>query len=717
MTLNPHHILGPDGPIAKQLGHCFESRPQQTHMIDAIRRALTTGENLVVEAATGVGKSFAYLLPVIEKIVQAQNQHMAFDSMTQDEGTCRKRAVISTHTIALQEQLIQKDIPLLQSVIDQSFSAVLVKGRGNYVSLRRLNDAVEKQNHLFAQPEAVRSVQMIYDWAKQTDDGSLATMPPLEQPSVWDKVQSDSGHCMGRRCPTYERCFYQQARRRMENADLLVVNHALFFADLALRAEGVGFLPTYSYVILDEAHTVEDVASDHFGLRLSVGQIRFLLHSLFNPRTRQGFLSSIRIKKDADCLNGAINAVQDTRQAASLFFNSLSKYHEHRGRTNGRVREPGIVENLLSRSLQDLALSLKLMRDKVDSDADRTELTGYANRCEEAATVLATLVNQSEPESVYWIEPPKANAPINPDKISLRCSPIAIGPLLKEHLFESKSHTGRHTSVVLTSATIAVRAPMSSDLSTNDLDDLSHEPSTGRQANPFTHIIERLGCHEAKTLQLGSPFDYTTQAQLRITPHLPPPNDPQYIDQLLPNILREIDRSQGGAFVLFTSYAMLTRVAQWLKPLLASRDLLLLTQGDGEPRTTLLKRFRHNSRSVLLGTDSFWQGIDVPGEALRNVIITRLPFAVPDRPLTEARLERMTHQGDNAFIQYTLPEAILKFKQGFGRLIRSRQDRGTVAVLDSRIVTKSYGRQFIEALPPVSICYETNQSSKFEACV
>jgi ATP-dependent DNA helicase DinG len=357
MPIDVNHILAPDGPVAKRLGDRYEERPEQARMIDAVRRTLAAGDKLVVEAGTGVGKSFAYLLPAIERIVNGRDGD---DSASPGQ---RQRVVISTHTIALQEQLIGKDIPMLQAVVEDEFTAVLVKGRGNYVSLRRLENASQKQDQLFAEPEATRSLHAIEDWARQTDDGSLATLPVLERHSVWDKVQSDAGNCMGRRCPTYNSCFYQRARRRAQNADLLVVNHALFFADLALRAQGVGFLPAYDHVILDEAHTIENVASNHFGLRMSWGQVRFLLNSLWHNRTGRGFLASLRNKTDSLSLDSVCGAVQQAHEESGRFFEGVSDYQQMQGRSNGRVDVPNIVENRLSDALRDVSLALKMLRE------------------------------------------------------------------------------------------------------------------------------------------------------------------------------------------------------------------------------------------------------------------------------------------------------------------------------------------------------------------
>ncbi len=634
------------GPLEGLLDS-YEPRSVQAEMADAVAGALSSGRHLVTEAGTGVGKSLAYLVPCIEFAARE-----------------KKKVLVSTNTISLQEQLTEKDIPLAvealsTDLLKDDFRVVLAKGRSNYLCLRRLSVTMNSSDGLFSSKKEVNALWELSDWAKNTHDGSRSDYPGSPDNRVWALVCSDSYHCPGKSCSFFEKCFYMRARRRLYTADLIVVNHALFFTHLKLEEEGGGFFPPIGAAVFDEAHTIEGVASEHLGINITRVGLERILNGLLNEKTGRGVMNAAGI-------SGVDGTLKSARSQVREFFSFVEDWHDGHSE-DSRIREKGLPSRELSGAFLELAGALKKSLDRISDTDLEADVEGYIKRCRDAGLSLDEFAEPSADNFVYWVEK-------NAYTTALRSAPVHVGELLQQMLWT------RIKPVILTSATLAV----------------------GKRRS-FDFIRGRLGLADADEQILGSTFDFKKQVTLFIEKSMPDPRDAAYPDALALKIRKYVEMSSGGAFVLFTSYRHQDRAFETLADYFEELGTPVFRQGGELSRTRMLEEFKMTSGSVLFGTSSFWQGVDVPGLALRNVMITRLPFSVPTTPLARARQEEMKKRGLNDFMNMALPEAVIRFKQGFGRLIRRGSDKGIVVVLDSRIVNKRYGGTFLESIPECTV--------------
>jgi ATP-dependent DNA helicase DinG len=614
--------------------------------------------HIFIEAPTGVGKSFAYLVPAIF----FAKKH-------------KKKAIISTHTINLQEQLIQNDIPFLEKVLPVEFKAKLLKGKSNYICPKRLKRAVTNSTQLFETEEQL-VLERLYNWAGETKDGTLSDINFPVHPGVWSNVCAERGICSTKTCGTQNtECFYMKAKLEVADSDVVILNHHLFFTlfDAYAENERDGYLYKDDFVIFDEAHTAEHVAAEHIAPGVSREMVRFHLNKLYNGKKRKGFLT---IKLPAMHIWAQVQNLHDLN---SYFFQNIKrevirkKPDGNPEKLTSRIYEKNIIDNILKDDIEKLIMDLRKLRPVCIDDFQLNELNDFILRFTEINYIIDEFLNQfnndneNKNEYVYWVELSSQKEDAN---IILKSSPVDMSDFFRKRIFRDNNTS------IFTSATLTVN-------------------------RSFSYFKTRLGGEAADELMLHSPFDFYRQVKIFIPRDIPVPdknNSDEYFESLQNWIHHFINLSEGKALALFTNSFLMKKLGDALRPELTGSGINLLIQGEGIPRTKLLKAFKKDINSVLFGLDSFWMGVDVPGEALSNLIITKLPFQVPDHPMIQARMELIDQEGGNSFLEYTLPEAILKFRQGIGRLIRNKNDKGIIAILDNRIITKSYGKYFLNSI-------------------
>lgn len=626
----------------------YEYRQEQLEMALVVARAIKEGSHLLVEAGTGVGKSLAYLVPFV------------FWSLKE-----KKRVLISTYTKALQAQLIEKDIPFLKEVLGVEFKSALCLGSENFLCLRRFFEV--SQVGLFENGGERKVLAKISKWVGRAKDGLKQELDFDLPVPLWKKMNRQSDLCLANKCSHRKDCYYDRARVKQRQANLLICNHHLFFANLA---QGQRVLPGFKAAVFDEAHTLEEVATNYLGLEVSNFRVKFFLNGLYNPKADKGFLKRISGSK-AEKIKEEIAVAG---RESELFFLNLIEKTGIRAVTV-RIKERNFLPNILEEPFKRLLDSLRELLKEVEDEEMKIELLANVGRATAILSDLDFILKAEDEGFVYWVE-------VGGERLrrqSLKATPISIAGILKERVFDKIS------PVILTSATLST-------------------------AGNFGHIKSSLGLENPLELRLDSPFNFKEQVALYLPENIPDPTVDlkAFKDGITSEIIRVLAQNGGRTFVLFTSFKMMEEAYQ--KAAAELPLLRFLKQGD-LPTNRLIEVFKRE-KAVLFGVNTFWQGVDIPGEALSCIIITKLPFAVPDDPVVEARMEQITRDGENPFWQYQVPKAILLLRQGFGRLIRTRKDKGLVAILDPRIRTKGYGRLFLSSLPR---CREIKDLKEAEA--